>query len=101
MNDRGLAQTLDRANSELVPIANDVPDHLSGRHGARDESGSIVLLGAAMPGMDGFGVARRLQADASRAHIAFICMTGLSETEHLERVFAKLGDETRSAAAAI
>jgi DNA-binding response OmpR family regulator/DNA-binding CsgD family transcriptional regulator len=97
-------QTLDRANSEVVLIVDDVPDNLSVLHDALDESGytvlvatggeaalqraaqavpDIVLLDAMMPGMDGFEVARRLKATAQTAHIPIIFMTGLTETEHL------------------
>lgn len=104
MNNRPLAQTLDRANSDVVLIVDDVPDNLSVLHDALDESGytvlvatggeaalqraaqalpDIVLLDAMMPGMDGFEVARRLKAVPATAHIPIIFMTGLSETEHL------------------
>jgi DNA-binding response OmpR family regulator/DNA-binding CsgD family transcriptional regulator len=103
MNDT-LDQALNRANSDVVLIVDDVPDNLSLLHDALDESGctvlvaldgasalqraaqarpDIVLLDAMMPGMDGFEVARRLKADAATAHIPIIFMTGLTETEHL------------------
>ncbi|MFZ4478791.1 MAG: response regulator [Rhodoferax sp.] len=96
--------TLDRANSDVVLIIDDVPDNLSVLHDALDESGytvllatdgeaalaraaqalpDIVLLDAMMPGMDGFEVARRLKASAKTAHIPIIFMTGLTETEYL------------------
>ena len=96
--------TLDRANSEVVLIVDDVPDNLSVLHDALDESGytvlvatggeaalaraaqalpDIVLLDAMMPGMDGFEVAKRLKATAQTAHIPIIFMTGLTETEYL------------------
>jgi CheY-like chemotaxis protein/DNA-binding CsgD family transcriptional regulator len=102
--DRRLDQTLDRANSDVVLIVDDVPDNLSVLHDALDESGytvlvatggeaalqralqalpDIVLLDAMMPGMDGFEVAKRLKAMAETAHIPIIFMTGLTETEHL------------------
>src|SRR4051794_5687025 len=95
---------LDRANSNIVLIVDDVPDNLSVLHDALDESGytvlvatggemalqravqaapDIVLLDAMMPGIDGFEVARRLKADPTTAHIPIIFMTGLTETEHL------------------
>ncbi|MFC5523132.1 response regulator transcription factor [Polaromonas jejuensis] len=97
-------QTLDRANSDVVLIVDDVPDNLSVLHDALDESGytvliatsgeaalqraqqalpDIVLLDAMMPGMDGFEVARRLKAAPETAHIPIIFMTGLTETEYL------------------
>ena len=96
--------TLDRANSDVVLIVDDVPDNLSVLHDALDESGytvliatsgeaalqtaatavpDIVLLDAMMPGMDGFEVARRLKALPLTAHIPIVFMTGLTETEYL------------------
>ena len=99
-----LDDTLDRANSDVVLIVDDVPDNLSVLHDALDESGytvlvatsgeaalqrarqavpDIVLLDAMMPGMDGFEVARQLKAMPETAHIPIIFMTGLTETEHL------------------
>ena len=99
-----LDKTLDRANSDVVLIVDDVPDNLAVLHDALDESGytvlvathgeaalqraaqalpDIVLLDAMMPGMDGFEVARRLKANAQTAHIPIIFMTGLTETEYL------------------
>jgi DNA-binding response OmpR family regulator len=95
---------LDRANSEVVLIVDDVPDNLAVLHDALDESGytvlvatggeaalqraaqalpDIVLLDAMMPGMDGFEVAKRLKASPMTSHIPIIFMTGLTETEHL------------------
>ena len=95
---------LDRNNSDVVLIVDDVPDNLSVLHDALEESGytvliatsgeaalqrtlqaqpDIVLLDAMMPGMDGFEVARRLKAEHRVAHIPVIFMTGLTETEHL------------------
>jgi len=95
---------LDRANSDVVLIVDDVPDNLAVLHDALDESGytvlvatggeaalqraaqalpDIVLLDAMMPGMDGFEVAKRLKASSQTAHIPIIFMTGLTETEHL------------------
>jgi CheY-like chemotaxis protein/DNA-binding CsgD family transcriptional regulator len=99
-----LHQALDRSNSDVVLIVDDVPDNLAVLHDALDESGytvlvatsgaaalaraeqavpDIVLLDAMMPGMDGFEVARRLKASPETAHIPIIFMTGLTETEHL------------------
>jgi len=97
-------RTLDRANSDVVLIVDDVPDNLAVLHDALDESGytvllathgeaalqravkvlpDIILLDAMMPGMDGFEVARRLKAMAQTAHIPIIFMTGLTDTEYL------------------
>jgi DNA-binding response OmpR family regulator len=104
MTSRAMDIALDRANSQVVLIVDDVPDNLSVLHDALDESGytvlvatggeaalqrasqalpDIVLLDAMMPGMDGFEVARRLKASPQTAHIPIIFMTGLTETEHL------------------
>ncbi|ROZ76211.1 response regulator transcription factor [Ramlibacter sp. WS9] len=103
---------LDRANSDVVLIVDDVPDNLSVLHDALDESGytvlvatggeaalqraaqalpDIVLLDAMMPGMDGFEVAKRLKASPHTAHIPIIFMTGLTETEHLVAALAAGG----------
>jgi CheY-like chemotaxis protein/DNA-binding CsgD family transcriptional regulator len=101
---QNLNRTLDRANSDVVLIVDDVPDNLSVLHDALDESGytvlvatsgeaalqrarqalpDIVLLDAMMPGMDGFEVAKRLKANLDTAHIPIVFMTGLTETEYL------------------
>ena len=95
---------LDRVNTEIVLIVDDVPDNLAMLHDALDESGytvlvathgeaalqraaqalpDIVLLDAMMPGMDGFEVAKRLKATPQTAHIPIIFMTGLTDTEYL------------------
>lgn len=99
-----MSSVLDRANSDVVLVVDDVPDNLSVLHDALDESGytvlvatsgeaalqraaqalpDIVLLDAMMPGLDGFEVARRLKADPRTANIPIIFMTGLTDTEHL------------------
>lgn len=103
---------MDRAQSDLVLIVDDVPDNLAMLHDALDESGftvlvatsgetalsraaqalpDVVLLDAMMPGMDGFEVARRLKSQPATAHIPIIFMTGLTETEHLEAALAAGG----------
>lgn len=95
---------LERGDSDVVLVVDDVPDNLSVLHDALDESGytvlvatsgeaalqraaqalpDIVLLDAMMPGLDGFEVARRLKAQPGTANIPIIFMTGLTETEHL------------------
>jgi len=99
-----MKSVLERGDSDVVLVVDDVPDNLSVLHDALDESGytvlvatsgeaalqrasqavpDIVLLDAMMPGLDGFEVARRLKAEALTAHIPIIFMTGLTETEHL------------------
>jgi DNA-binding response OmpR family regulator/DNA-binding CsgD family transcriptional regulator len=99
-----MKSVLERGDSDVVLVVDDVPDNLSVLHDALDESGytvlvatsgeaalqraaqalpDIVLLDAMMPGLDGFEVARRLKAQAQTAHIPIIFMTGLTETEHL------------------
>ena len=99
---------IDRLNSDLVLIVDDVPENLSVLHDALDESGftvlvatngesalsrarqnlpDVILLDAVMPGMDGFEVARRLKVDFATAHIPIVFMTGLTETEHVVAAF--------------
>jgi DNA-binding response OmpR family regulator/DNA-binding CsgD family transcriptional regulator len=99
-----MKSVLDRTDSDVVLVVDDVPDNLSVLHDALDESGytvlvatsgeaalqraaqalpDIVLLDAMMPGLDGFEVAKRLKAAARTAHIPIIFMTGLTDTEHL------------------
>jgi len=46
-----------------------------------------------MPGIDGFEVARRLQAEPATAGIPIIFMTGLTETEHVVAAFAAGGTD--------
>ncbi len=105
---------LDRSQTDLVLIVDDVPDNLSVLHDALDEAGftvlvaingdsalararqslpDIILLDAMMPGMDGFEVARRLKADFSTRHIPIIFMTGLTETEHVVAAFNAGGSD--------
>jgi DNA-binding response OmpR family regulator len=99
-----LHQTLDRSNSDVVLIVDDVPDNLAVLHDALDESGYTVLV--ATSGERGAGARRtgaarhraarrhdaghgrlrgrrRLKAAPQTAHIPIIFMTGLTETEHL------------------
>lgn len=103
---------LDRHNSDIVLIVDDVPDNLSLLHDALDEFGytvlvatngeqalqraaqampDIVLLDAVMPGLNGFDVARRLKADPQTASIPIVFMTGLTDTEHVLEAFQSGG----------
>ncbi|VTZ27617.1 Two component transcriptional regulator, LuxR family [Methylocella tundrae] len=43
----------------------------------------LVLMDAAMPGMDGFETCRRIKQEPHFSHLPVIFMTGLSETEHV------------------
>jgi DNA-binding NarL/FixJ family response regulator len=103
---------LDRMNSDIVLIVDDVPDNLALLHDALDEAGytvlvatngesalqrarqsrpDVILLDAVMPGMDGFEVARRIKADFATQNIPIIFMTGLTETESVVAAFAAGG----------
>jgi DNA-binding NarL/FixJ family response regulator len=105
---------VDRNNTDVVLIVDDVPENLSVLHDALDESGftvlvaingesalqrarqslpDIILLDAVMPGMDGFEVSRRLKADFATQHIPIIFMTGLTETEHVVAAFSAGGSD--------
>ena len=46
MSQKSLEQTLDRANSDVVLIVDDVPDNLAMLHDALEESGYTVLVAA-------------------------------------------------------
>ena len=96
-----LSHTLDRANSDVVLIVDDVPDNLAMLHDALDESGytvlvatsgeaalkracqalpDIVLLDAMMPGMDGFEVAKALRSHPSSENIPIIFVTAMTDS---------------------
>jgi DNA-binding NarL/FixJ family response regulator len=103
---------LDRLNTDIVLIVDDIPENLSLLHDALDEAGytvlvatngesalqrarqarpDVILLDAVMPGMDGFEVARRMKADPLTQPIPIVFMTGLTETEHVVAAFAAGG----------
>ena len=101
-----LGSTLDRSNSDVVLIVDDVPDNLAVLHDALDESGytvlvatggeaalaraaqalpDIVLLDLEMPELDGFAVCQRLKEDERTALIPITILTGLDDREHRTR----------------
>ena len=88
---------IDRASQDVVLIVDDVPENLSLLYDALDEAGyavlvatngesalqrarqslpDVILLDALMPGMDGFEVARHLQAEAETQRIPIIFKIG-------------------------
>ncbi len=105
---------LNRHQSSVVLIVDDVMDNLAVLHDALDESGytvliasngqvaieraeaaqpDIILLDAMMPEMDGFEACRRLKRNAKTSHIPVIFMTGLTESEHLVAAFQAGGTD--------
>jgi adenylate cyclase len=56
----------------------------------RNRPPDLVLLDISMPGIDGYEVLRRLQADAATRHIPVIFLTALTETEN-EQLGIELG----------
>ena len=56
-------------------------DGIKGIEGIKINKPNLVLLDVMMPGIDGFEICRRLQAEASTKDIPVIFMTALSETE--------------------
>jgi CheY-like chemotaxis protein/DNA-binding CsgD family transcriptional regulator len=102
------------AGADVVLVVDDVPDNIALLNDALDDAGytvlvatsgeaalalalrarpDVVLLDAVMPGIDGFEVARRLQAQPETAGIPIIFMTGLTETEHVVAAFAAGGTD--------
>jgi CheY-like chemotaxis protein/DNA-binding CsgD family transcriptional regulator len=100
--------------TDVVLVVDDVPDNIALLNDALDDAGytvlvatsgeaalalaqralpDVVLLDAVMPGIDGFEVARRLQALPATAGIPIIFMTGLTETEHVVAAFAAGGTD--------
>jgi CheY-like chemotaxis protein/DNA-binding CsgD family transcriptional regulator len=105
---------LNRHQSSLVLIVDDVMDNLAVLHDALDESGytvlvanngkvaieraeaaqpDIILLDAMMPEMDGFEVCRKLKVSVKTSHIPVIFMTGLTESEHVVAAFQAGGTD--------
>lgn len=56
-------------------------------HTIREQPPDLVLLDAMMPGMDGFEVAKILQANPATASIPIIFLTARNEDEDIERGF--------------
>ena len=102
---------LNRHQSSVVLIVDDVMDNLAVLHDALDESGfvvlvanngkaaieraeaaqpDIILLDAMMPEMDGFEVCRKLKSNIKTSHIPVIFMTGLTESEHVVQHFKQV-----------
>jgi CheY-like chemotaxis protein/DNA-binding CsgD family transcriptional regulator len=102
------------AGADVVLVVDDVPDNIALLNDALDDAGytvlvatsgeaalalalrarpDVVLLDAVMPGIDGFEVARRLQAQPETAGIPIIFMTGLTETEPVVAAFAAGGTD--------
>jgi DNA-binding NarL/FixJ family response regulator len=98
----------DRRTSHVVLIVDDMPDNLAVLGDALDESGytvlvarhgvaalelagavlpDIILLDAAMPGLDGFEVCRRLRRQIATRHIPVILLTGPGDSEHVLAAF--------------
>ncbi len=105
---------LNRHQSSVVLIVDDVMDNLAVLHDALDESGfvvlvanngkaaieraeaaqpDIILLDAMMPEMDGFEVCRKLKSNIKTSHIPVIFMTGLTESEHVVAAFQAGGTD--------
>ena len=97
-----------RRNIGIVLIVDDVPGNLAVLHDALDRHGfevrvatsghhalesarlappDLILLDAAMPGLNGFETCRRLKATLETRHIPVIFMTGLTESEDVVRGF--------------
>ena len=108
------SKPFERHAGHVVLIVDDVPDNLAVLHDALDEAGftvlvanhgeaalarahdampDIILLDAMMPGMDGFEVCRRLNAQVATRHIPVLFMTGLTETEHVLAAFEAGGTD--------
>jgi len=89
---------------DIVLIVDDVPNNLNFLSTALDQAGfsalvaldgqmaleqlrlirpHVILLDAVMPGMDGFELCRRIQADPAIRDIPVIFMTALDDTEHV------------------
>ena len=57
----------------------------SGLHYARVGDFALMLVDVIMPGMDGFGLLRKLQEEVVTSHVPVILITSLAEAEYEER----------------
>ena len=76
-------QTIQRAGFELAEVA-------SGEEAierAPEFHPDLVLLDIVMPGIDGFEVCRRLRAGDVGKNLAIMMLTGLDDTESIERAY--------------
>jgi DNA-binding response OmpR family regulator/DNA-binding CsgD family transcriptional regulator len=101
--------TVKLPDREVVLIVDDTPANLSLLTIALDQAGlvalvaldaymaleqlkliqpSVILLDLIMPGMDGFELCRRLQADPATRDIPVIFMTAMDDTEHMVQGFS-------------
>ena len=53
----------------------------------QNERPDMILLDVMMPDMDGFSVCRAIRATAAGAHIPILMITGLEDTESIERAY--------------
>jgi DNA-binding response OmpR family regulator len=63
------------------------PDGPSGLAAAREERPDVVLLDIALPGMDGFEVARRLRAAAKGDSFLIVALTAYRSESHRKLAF--------------
>ena len=61
-------------------------DGPSGLRKAREEKPNLIILDIIMPGLDGYQVSRRLQADSRTASIPILMLTvmGQTDTNHVD-----------------
>lgn len=73
-----------------VEIARSGPEGLAK---ARDYRPEVVLCDIGLPGMDGYGVARAIRADASLKEAVLVAMTGYAFLQDIQRALAAGFDE--------
>jgi DNA-binding response OmpR family regulator len=80
---------LSRSGFELL-LARDGPEALAL---ARERKPDLALLDVAMPGLDGFGVAAALKADAETAQIKIVMLTARAQKNDVAQGFAAGADD--------